>query len=254
MEHCSRQHLELLATSLEPILHLDFSSTLVPPMAALHLDGVTTFHIQRGVTQSVLQAEVLEEREGSLSYLSSIPTTLLTGTSDNENRPPPPETLQQTGDGANAKLSLLAPNQPPEKVFLLPALPLTHPSQHATDPLGSHRTSLEGTIAIRRKRFSSVPDYRSTADLLKHIKDLKPRQSGGRCRRSRSVGTFASAFGWKGEKATNGRDAEEFKAQLDLVSEVRSLPSFFFFFKFSLLPSGWASGQHLRMPFSCWRL
>ena len=51
MKHCSKQHLEFLATSLEPILHLDFSSSLVPHMKSLHWDGVAMFQIHRCATK-----------------------------------------------------------------------------------------------------------------------------------------------------------------------------------------------------------
>ena len=47
IEHCPTPHMKSLATSLEPILHLDFSSSLAPLMAALHQETTNTFRIQR---------------------------------------------------------------------------------------------------------------------------------------------------------------------------------------------------------------
>lgn len=47
IEHCPTSHMKSLATSLEPILHLDFSSSLAPLMAALHQETSNTFRIHR---------------------------------------------------------------------------------------------------------------------------------------------------------------------------------------------------------------
>lgn len=217
MEHCSGQHLELLATSLEPVLHLDFSSTLLPHMASLHLDSVTTFQVQRGVAVRMVQAEGMAEE--SLPLLDSLPTTLLTDTASADSERIQPDASQVPKDNSS-------PPPKPEKMQILPSIPLTHP-QHATAHLFSHRSSLEGTVAIRRKRFSSVPDFKSTTDLLRHVKhksSLKPRPAAGRThRRSRSVGMPAAGTGWLN---IQGRDAEHFKTQLNLVSEVRSVKIF----------------------------
>ena len=47
IEHCPTPHMKSLATSLEPVLHLDFSSSLAPLMAALHQETTNIFRIQR---------------------------------------------------------------------------------------------------------------------------------------------------------------------------------------------------------------
>ena len=206
MEHCSKQHLEFLATALEPILHLDFSSSLVPHMAALHLDGVATFQVQRSIMQSVVRTET---EDGSLAYLNSIPTTLLTDSTDDGKIDP--SASQITTQGSDVAMVTREPK--PKKEILLPVLPLTH-VEHA-GPLSSQHPSIEASIILHRKRFSSVPDFKSTTDLLRNVrhKELKKR----RHKRSQSLGVYSTG-------APNGdRSAEHFKSQLALLSDVSCL-------------------------------
>lgn len=214
MEHCSRQHLEFLATALEPILHLDFSSSLVPHMQSLHLDGVATFQIHRSVMQSMINPSVLEA-EDSMAYLNSIPTTLLTSSkASSEVGIVTTQTRQGDGPPAVGTTS--------ERESLLPALPLTHSRHAAVVPSSStsKQLSLEDAISVRRQRFNSVPDFRSTTDLLKHVKhkdSFKPAKRRDH-RRSRSVGAYP-AISISGGKRL-GHPAEHFKGQLAVVSDV----------------------------------
>ncbi len=224
MEHCTRQHLELLATSLEPVLHLDFSSTLLPHLASLHLDSVATFQVQRGIMERMVRSEMEGEGEASLPPLESLPTTLLTDTGSSESKAIPvrtsrTDTLQMSMDKSRTGLCL----SKADRTLVLPTLPLTHPD-HATAQLSSHRSSLEDAITIRRKRFSSVPDFKSTTDLLRHVQHKsslrKAKWEGSRRHaRSRSVGMVSLGPGWS-QGVRQSRGAEHFKSQLGLVSEV----------------------------------
>ena len=208
MEHCSWQHLELLVTALEPILHLDFSSSLVPHLASLHLDGSATFQVQRSVLQNVIRPEILEA-EDSLAYLNSIPTTLLTNSTDVHS-----QTLMAAD---TARIKVTAPGVHSGRESILPAIPLTH-VKHIPSFSPSHQ-SLEDIMALRRERFGSVPDFKSTTDLLKNVRhkeQLRPRQVGHR--RSKSVGAYP---GVKLDRSRGGvRAAEQFKGQLRMVSDV----------------------------------
>lgn len=174
MEHCSKQHLELLATALEPILHLDFSSSLVPHLASLHLDGSATFQVQRSVLQNVIRPEILGA-EDSLAYLSSIPTTLLTDSKDNS---------QQFAATDRPRMNPCAQGVRSGRESILPAIPLTHVKH--VPPFSLSHQSLEDIVALRRERFGSVPDFKSTTDLLKNVRHkerLRPRQAGHRSSR-----------------------------------------------------------------------
>ena len=214
MEHCSRQHLELLVTALEPILHLDFSSSLVPHLASLHLDGAATFQVQRSVLQSMIRPEILEA-EDSLAYLGSIPTTLLTDSVDHSQALTANDStrIKDTALGARGVRS--------GRESILPAIPLTHVKH--IPPFSLSHQSLEDIVALRRERFGSVPDFKSTTDLLKNVRHkerLRPRQQVGH-RRSKSVGACPSV---KPERSRGGRRvAEHFKGQLVMASDVSVL-------------------------------
>lgn len=212
MKHCSKQHLEFLATALEPILHLDFSSSLIPHMQSLHLDGVATFQIHRTVLQSTISPSVLEV-EDSLAYLDSIPTTLLTNSKDSSE--------VTTQDRRLPPLSARS-----KRESLLPALPLTHIQHVAAVTTTSKQPGLKNTVSMCRQRFSSVPNFKSTSDLLKHVKCkdfFKPARQKSH-RRSRSVGTYPAVnIGGRrrpAQKSDHFQLAEQFKRQLAIVSDV----------------------------------
>ena len=205
MQHCSTQQLRVLATVLEPVLHIGFSSSLLPHLASLHIDGAATFHVQRGMLRRVVDAESLEPRS-SVAHLPSLPTTLLssekTGTSDTCCAQEHSEQAgKTTGRG--------------QTVTLPPVLPLTH-TKHA--PL-SPESSLEDVQALRHNRFSSVPDFRSTSDLLQGIKQhknlLRPRNH----KRSQSLGSYLHTT-YQLSPIQGQREAESFKKQLASVSQV----------------------------------
>ena len=215
MEHCSRRQLHILATALEPVLHIDFSSSLVPHLASLHMDGAATFQVQRGMLQRVFSDELLKP-ETSVAYLPSLPTTLLTSESSSSSKNCSEFTAhnkqEDSGIGSGTPGNCMKGRE--DRVMLPPVLPLTH-VQHA--PM-SPESSLEDVLALRHTRFSSVPDFRSTTDLLRCIKRkelFKPKLH----KRSQSLGSYlhteSKRHTWRQREAV-----EQFKAQLAAVSQV----------------------------------
>ena len=206
MGYCSGRQLHVLATILEPVLHIDFSSSLVPHLASLHVDGAATFQVQRGMLQRVLSPESVEPGP-SAAYLPSLPTTLRSSET----------TSSCEGKGVVIEGPIQGKTVRKEESALSPALPLVH-AQHV--PL-SPESSLEDVLVLRHTRFSSVPDFRSTTDLLRDIKckDLfRPRPTRHH-NRSQSLGSYMLTksrrrFGQKHQ------ESEMFKAQLASITEV----------------------------------
>lgn len=185
MENCSREQLELLATSLEPILHLDFSTSLGPHLQALHLDRAATFHVQRTLVQNVLNP--LESMH-SWTCLESLPLTSSDGSSWKPMPYIPQPMLKQKHDA------------------ILPAVPLTHPHHQVV------RRSIEDIVALRKQRFGSIPDFTSTANLLRNVRDKELLRTPGKSHhRTRSLGG-----------CDEYRQAESFKTQLAGLSQVSS--------------------------------
>ena len=198
MEQSSRHQLRVLATVLEPVLHIDFSSSLVPHLASLHADGAATFQVQRGVLQRVLGDS---EPLASAARLPSLPTTL--ASSDTASNC---EALRGDKDGGRAA---------EERVILRPALPLTHARHAAPMSPGSSR---EDMLTLRHTRFSSVPDFQSTTNLLRDVKrkdQFRPRHH----KRSQSLGSFLLSQS-KTSRRQKQKEAENFKTQLTSVSQV----------------------------------
>ena len=227
MEHCSKQHLELLATSLEPVLHFDFSSSFSAPLQSLHLDSIATFQVQRTILQSVVNPLVLEASD-SLSHLptslsssestSSSNTTLKKSSSHNQHHSYHRigESIAASSSKEITKAGSKSFNKARE--MILPALPLVH-VQHVPDLSSErHSASIEDLVTLQRKHFSSIPDFKSTTDLLRTIRQKdsnKPR----RChRRARTIGTYPVFVKTQREER---RQAELFKEQLATASNVR---------------------------------
>ena len=183
MENCSREQLELLATSLEPILHLDFSTSLGPHLQALHLDRAATFHVQRTLIQNVLNP--LRSLH-SWACLESLPLT--------------------SSDGNGLTIQKSPPSRPkiPQEV-ILPSLPLTHP-RHKTS------RSIEDIVSLRKQQFGSIPDFISTANLLRNVRHKELLRSPSKSRRrTKSLEAVSSDV---------FRQAESFKTQLIGISKV----------------------------------
>ena len=201
LEHCGRRQLQILATVLEPVLHIGFSSSLAPHLASLHVDGAATFQVQRGILQRLFSDELLEP---SVAYLPSLPTTLLT--SERSSSTTSAKFKAQEGIDRST-----VEKWKTECLALPPVLPLTH-IQHALP----RESSLEDVLELRHTRFSSVPDFRSTTDLLRCVKrkDLfRPQHH----KRSHSLGSYLHT---KSQQHQRQREAEQFQTQLASVSEV----------------------------------
>ncbi len=199
MENCSREQLELLATSLEPILHLDFSTSLGPHLQALHLDRAATFHVQRTLIQNVLNP--LRSLH-SWGCLESLPLTNSDSNGLTIRKPSPSHPNKQKP----------VPSRPKKaQDVILPALPLTHP-RHKTSK------SIEDIVTLRKQRFGSIPDFISTANLLRNVRHKELLRSPTKNhRRTKSLGVPLS---------DDYRQAESFKTQLIGISKVSTnLPS-----------------------------
>lgn len=217
LEHCSRDQFEFLATALEPILHLDFSSLFTPHFQSLHVDGSATFQIQRVLAQSATNLPSC-----SWMCLESLPTTFESSSADSSSLEPG---QTQGADGIITHPGSQQPLGSPSKLknkqaVILPALPLTH-VKHATESFHTE-SSIDDVMALRRKKFSSVPDFQSTADILKHVrhKELfrKPTKYHHRSKSFRAQ-TLPGKL-----KQKKSQQAELFKSQLADLSEVRLFP------------------------------
>lgn len=226
--NCStKQQLMVLATSLEPILHMDFSSSLVPPLQALHLDGVVLFHIQRSVTERVIQPEIVHKVD-SQAYLKSLPSTFLSkgaaffSKSSSKNTTESslsPREENSTYPSSHA-MPLMEPVQTPPKdkkkkrAIILPALPLTH-LEHSPSPGLDREASFHQLLDLRRQRFSSVPDFHSSADLLrKRGKRLSEGRQAQRLLVKSKLMESPFTRPWQ-------QKAEQFKEHLAQVTKVR---------------------------------
>lgn len=230
MNCCSKQQLVVLATSLEPILHMDFSSSLFPPLQALHLDGVALFHIQRGVMRKIAKPEVVPDVD-SRAYLNSLPSTFLSTNTEHPSK----STVHgisstslgwgETSYHFSLKKPLMEPVQTQtrssdtrkKKESILPAMPLTHPG-HLPTPRVGREVSFNQLLGLRRQRFSSVPDFHSTTELLKSCRktwgDERKRSPGRALLRRKTISAYYTrAQSWE-------QRTEQFKEQLAQVTDV----------------------------------
>lgn len=217
LEYCSREQLELLATSLEPILHLDFSTSYAPHLQALHLDGSATFQVQRTLLQNVLNPV---STANSWACLQSLPTTVPSSSDNKEFEQPAPSNVNIATNLTSSHIDHPTNTQTQlkkDQSVILPALPLTH-IQHAQS--SSTGNSIEDIVALRRSRFSSVPDFRSTTDILKRVrqKELFKPSMKHHHRRSKTLGVLSLPGR---ERQQGNRQAELFKSQLSGLSVVR---------------------------------
>lgn len=194
MESCTREQLELMSTDLEPALHFDFSTALLPPLAALHLAGTATFQVQRDLTRCVMRPEVIPAEPSLTGSSSSVPR----------------DTLDVTKSSATAR------------EVIRPTAPLFH-----TEHITLWEQGFGDTAALKRRRFSSVPDFCSTA-ILRDVKEKDKIQT--RHIKSRSV--FGALTDQVQIKPTH-LIMEQFKLQLITATEVSSVNVFTFFFKHS---------------------
>ena len=192
METCTREQLELLSTDLEPALHFDFSTALLPPLAALHLAGAATFQVRRDLTQCLLRAEVIPAEP-------SLTCTAATSSSSVPREGNDPSTFAKSRPAAKT-------------TPVWPTVPLVH-TEHAT----LWNQGLGDTSALKRMRFSSVPDVCLTA-ALRSMKERQKQQSN-RHLKSRTHCSGAQ----RRDRHIIGRTSpimEQFKMQLVTATEV----------------------------------
>lgn len=252
--NCStKQQLMMLATSLEPILHMDFCSILVPPLQSLHLDGVALFHNRRSITHRYVLPEIIPKVD-SEAYLDSLPSTFLSKKTALLSKMPneklssaslekclsqahiPIQTISAPSLTASSyflftlKKPLMdpelkkpsrftsKPKKPPKikkKEAIFPALPLTHPN-HLPTPVIAREASFDQMLGLRRQRFSSVPEFRCTVELMKKSgrKWVSEKRRETLVRR-KTIGTYcAKTQSWQ-------QNAEQFKERLAQVTSVR---------------------------------
>lgn len=221
MGHCSKQQLGVLATSLEPILHLDFSSSLIPPLQqqALDTEEMTTFQIHRAITQR-LTYPALVARIDSDTYVQSLPATLL---SEDSNSSHVSDVTVKTANlgvpAAPEQMFLEQPPPPPTSKAtkpILPALPLVH-YEHTPPRTEARTSSFSYLLNLKQhQRFSSTPNLYSTAELLRESRE-KTKKAIKKTRahvKSRTILAYSSS------SITN--KTEQFKDQLIQVANVRS--------------------------------
>ena len=190
IENCSKTNLELLTTSLEPILHLDFSTTLSPLMGAIHHEVTCSFRIQRAADYSLpilaMHSTTQSEPRPNTSQ-QQIPT--VTQSHSNDAKIPPKAS-------ANHMIPL---ESKPSQIFL-PAIPTTHlkhkPSPASSDlthSIISHRSNTIASSPLHRS-YNSVLDIRSSVDLLKMTKKYNNATRGNylhrKKRRTRSCASI----------------------------------------------------------------
>jgi hypothetical protein len=131
IEHCSSSHIKTLSTALEPILHLDFASSLNPLMAALHVEGSRTFKIQRLTDKKISEMVKLpDETRESIMFE-------ITPESSKELLLPPIIKKEELHQQQKMELS------PSHQVFL-PILPQTHiKHKPSLNPSDDNRTISE---------------------------------------------------------------------------------------------------------------
>lgn len=193
LEQCSLGQLECLATSLEPVLHLDFANSLSPLNAALHQEGSQTFYIQRAFCQVPDKELVLGRDLAPFSLFK-----------------PEPANLQTTKEYEMTKVDTSGVG----RVFI-PGLPVIHSEHNVTLPSGTDQwqpTQGEADMFPLQRKLNSVPDIRSTTALLQKTRhDWK--HVAGIPRRNKHVAQL-------GRKKEKQRHAEEYKKQLALMARV----------------------------------
>lgn len=224
IENCTKANLESLATSLEPVLHLDFSTSLSPLMAAVHLEGSRTFRIQRAadytLPSTIAPAVPLPKKEDPL-FSESFTKHNLQST---------PSFLQSMESNVQMKKSsgYFSISSKPEQVFL-PEIPSTH-SKHKLSPASSDFN--QSTISQRsssielshlHRPYNSVPDIRSTVDLLKMAKRHNSTRGTKATRRRHQQSKSMSFTHMESKRMVlqrKHRQLELYKSQLNFLSQV----------------------------------
>ncbi len=220
IENCSKTNLELLTTSLEPILHLDFSTSLSPLMAALHHEVTSTFRIRRAADYPL----PILPAANSTTISEPLPTT-------SQQQIP---IIPQSYSNNDAKISpkvfnkhILCPLQSKPSQIFLPTLPNYHtkhkPSPASSDVIQStisHRSNTIGSSPLHRS-YNSVLDIRSSVDLLKMTKQYST-MTGRKylhCKKRRTR-SCASIEDKRLQLHKKQHQLELYKIQLNCISQV----------------------------------
>lgn len=216
IENCTKANLECLATSLEPILHLDFSTSLSPLMAAVHHEGSRTFRIQRAADYTLPSTVMPPQRDEPL-FSESFTRNLQTI--------PPPYLHSESNFQVKKQFGYFSIPPKPEPVFL-PAIDNTH-SKHKLSPASSdfgQSTITQRSSSIElsplRRPYNSVPDIRSTVDLLKMAKHHNSLKRNRKRKHQPKSLSFAHLENKKLLSQRKHRQLELYKSQLNWLSEV----------------------------------
>ena len=203
LQYCSRRQLLLLGTSLEPVLHVDFSSSL---LALMPMDGVPTFQVQRGLLQRQFNPIKLSMTDNENRLQLTPATQAITKASET---PTIKKSKKRSERGFGASIASLYPRE--GESTLPPVLPLIH-SQHIAV---SRQSSLENIWALKHSRFSSLPDRIPISDL--RSKEMSPRH---RHKQSLSLGTYLPI---ESQLVLRDHQVKQFKAHMVVISRVRIL-------------------------------
>ena len=247
MSFCSKQQLKTLATSLEPILHLDFSNCLLPHLHALHMEGVAMFQVQRSML-----IEMIKPKRAAKMEIDSLPTTLCSDSGiQNDTGKGKQHSAFKAKHSLNVSLRKIArtkgktvfsldsdssdtliavestnnlerttkdeEDKEPLRHDILPAFPLIHPSHLPIHAQQEYRSSMEDIIGLTRPRFSSVPGFQSTSGLLKKARIAR----GPEARRAHDLHTKSKTLSvYFGVSLSPENKAEKFKVQMSQITSV----------------------------------
>ena len=217
MNHCSKQLLRQLATSMEPVLHLDFSTSLLPPLQALHLQGTAKFQVLRCITRPIAKPEILTQ-VSSRDYLSSLPSMFGTGPKDKKSHKVTLANKEKVQP--KHQISKVRRTKRAESIgniqTVQSVLPLMHPKHISTRSTSTNATGIRNETGTDiHRRFSSVPEFKLISGQLKRAVDKESKE--------RRLGKAISATASSPQSLE--RKAETFKEQLLQVASV-SFPSF----------------------------
>ncbi|XP_019864265.1 PREDICTED: uncharacterized protein LOC100633923 [Amphimedon queenslandica] len=221
VEHCSTPHLQILSTSLEPVLHLDFANSLNPLMAALHQEGSHLFKIQRA---AVIRdsADVKKQRpkppiqeKTKEMIMGSSRKMALSRLTPKKEKPAPPHV--KAGEAMfNKEMNSTGARKVKEKqqtqVFF-PALPLSH-TKHKPSPASSDKGHHFTSLPPIERKFNSVPNI--TVVNSRHGGKIKPARHHPRAITLQHTKDLSSQQEhWIYQK----KRLEAFKLQLNMISE-----------------------------------
>jgi len=224
MSHCTKQLLQQLSTSMEPVLHMDFSTSLLPPLQALHLQGTAKFQVLRCITKRVAKPEIVTD-VSSQDYLSSLPSTFGTGPSRGASKHP-----QKNVIGVKQSLK---PHVPKHKKIrraqtfgniepITPSLPLVHPRHISSKSISNEASTTRNvTTSDFHRTFDSVPQFKVLSGQMRKAKYV------GSDEVEKIFGRHHSGITVILPPQSVERKAERFKEELQQVENVSALEIIF---------------------------